>query len=171
MCINWKKYDYQTEIEINEGALDIEWRDQPALVTKYNEAKADAQKELDLAKERLDFLLAEKDRDYRLQFSGSGEKVTENSIKAAIDRDMDVQGLKQALIEAKHTLALMQAACIGFDHRKAVLENLVRLFGMQYYAEPQAKLEDRVAMDAASENAVQNRIKQAMSHGKPRRKN
>ncbi len=158
---DWKSYDYQSEVLIDEYKLDMEWKKQPALAVKYGEAKADAQRDQDIAKEKLDYLIAQKDTYYRGTAEG---KTTESAIKSKIDQDDDVVDARQRLIKCKHTVALMQAACDGFNQRKSALENLVKLFGMNYFVEPAADIESRGTVEAIQVDAAKKKVKEAMGH-------
>lgn len=159
-----ERLDYQADVEIDPDQLDREWRKQASLMVKYGEAKAKAQHELDLAKEALELLCAQKDVDFRESYEG--KKPTEAAIANMIMTDAEVQDARQALVEAKYRLGLMSAAVDGFQHRRAALENLVRLFGMQYYAEPFEDIEARGSLDDMTAAGAMNRVRKALQQSK-----
>lgn len=154
--MDWGKYDYAKEVEIDLGRLDEEWRKHPGLVIKYNEAKADANRTLDEAKERADLVIARVNADIRQSIEDEGgKKPTEKAIENMVLTDMEVQEVKQAVIEARHTVNLLAAACAGFDARGQALSNAVRLYTSSYFAEPAADIEARGYLEKAySEGAT-----------------
>lgn len=155
-----KGFDYQKEILINEDELDLEWKRQPELLLKYATAKADAQWEVDQAKEALDLLVAEKDLDIR---ENSDKKPTESAIKNMVELDEEVQEANQKLIKCKHNFALLTAAVDAFNCRRSALENLVKLHSVGYFAEPIADIEDRGVLENARAKTAREKIKSAMS--------
>lgn len=154
--------NYQRDVTINPGELDKEWRDHPALMIYYGEAKANAQHKLDLAKENLDLLTAEADREIREGFDS--KKPTEAAISNMIMTRSEIVKARSAVLEARHEFALLSAAVEAFQHRKSALENLVRLFGMQYYAEPTEDILTRGAVDSMTEAAVVGAIRSSLQN-------
>lgn len=159
------EFNYQEEVKINQYKLDIEWRNQPNYVLKYNEARADAQLVVDQAKEALDILIAEKDLEIR---DGSDKKPTETAISNLILLDPEVQQAKQKLLQDKHQLALLQAACSAFDNRRSALENLVKLFGMSYFSEPNADIEARGKLEEIGRKGVVEKLRKSLNGKSPK---
>lgn len=156
------KRNYQMDVTIDPSELDREWRDHPALMCYYGEAKAKAQYKLDLAKEKLDLLTAEADREIREGFDS--KKPTEAAIANMIMTRSEIVEARRAVLEARHEFALLSAAVEAFQHRKSALENLVRLFGMQYYAEPTEDILTRGAIDSMTEAAVVKTIRSSLQN-------
>lgn len=154
-------YNYEKEVLINDQALDAEWKNQPTYTLKYGLAKADAQRDADTAKEALNYLCAKKDGEIR---ESCDKKPTEAQIANMVLMDPDVQKAKKALIEAQYNLNMLQVACYAFNDRKSALENLVKLFGMNYFSEPIADIEARGTLDDMSSNAAISKVKKAMGH-------
>jgi len=131
------KLDFESDIEIDETALDVEWLDQPRLMLRYCKHAADMRREVDLAKEALDVARAEADRAIRKSPSEYGiEKVTEASVQAAITTHKSYQEAVARHIEAKYEYEVALAAVRSFEQRKTALENLVRLHGASYFSGP-----------------------------------
>lgn len=157
------KADYTRDVEIDQNNLDVEWKRQPKLVLHWSEMRADAARDVDEAKEALEILIAEKDMEIR---DSADKKPTESAIANMIKMDKDVQDAQQTLTEARHSLAKLQAACSAFDHKKAALENLVKLFGMSYFAEPSADLVSRGKLADMAEKGAKDKIEQRMNRAK-----
>lgn len=153
--------NYQMDVTIDPSELDREWRDHPALMYYYGEAKAKAQYKLDLAKEKLDLLTAEADKEIREGFDS--KKPTEAAITNMIMTRSEIVEARKAVLEARHKFALLSAAVEAFQHRKSALENLVRLFGMQYYAEPTEDILTRGTLDSMTETQVVNKIRASLT--------
>ena len=65
-----------------------------------------------------------------------GVKVTESSIDALVTADPEIQELEDALVVANKSLSVAEGAVRAMDHRKAGLDNLVRLYLAGYYQDP-----------------------------------
>lgn len=153
--------DYRNDVEIDESNLDREWKRQAELMFAYGKAKAEAQYKLDLAREKLDLLIAEKDLEVRNE--QTDRKRTEAWISNMITSLPSVQQARKDVNEAKRTLNVIQAAVEALQHKKAALENLVRLFGMSYFAEPVEAIENRGTIDHLVSGKVQERIKKTLN--------
>jgi hypothetical protein len=125
---------YDDDINIDEGALDVEWVDHSRRMLLYCQNAAEAQKEVNLAKERVDFVKARLDQDIRA--ASQGQTTREKSIEAAIITHPDYQAANNDYIERKYEHDIANAAVRAFEHRKSALENLVRLHANQYFAGP-----------------------------------
>ena len=125
---------------INQGRLDEEWLGQPKAFYRYALRLADAKADLERAKADRDVTAAEVDQEIRANPAafGLGDKQTEAAIKNAGAVEVRIIKANKAIIKAKHEVDILQAAVDAMDHRKKALENLVHLFGMNYFAEPKA---------------------------------
>lgn len=133
--------NYEQDIIIDEQALDVEWLDQPQKMARYCNICADAHRDMDLAKEKLDYTYATIERDVRADPAAFGvlpgsRGITEDSIKAAIQVHDDYRKASRDHLDARHEYEVALGAVRAFDHRKSALENLVRLHGQSYFAGP-----------------------------------
>ncbi len=148
--------NYERDMEIDPNALDVEWMEQPRLMVRYAQHSAEAKKQADLAKENLDIIEAELDKEIRSNPDAFGlGKPTEASIRATILLQKRYQEAHQELINAQYEQEMAKNACIAVSARKDALENLVRLFALQYFAGPSLprdlnkKWEDRMKQQSA----------------------
>ena len=141
------KNSYESDVEIDEGALDVEWLDHPSRMYRYCVSAADAQMRSDLAKERQEIVKAEVEQSVRSDPASHGIEVrttkdgarqppTEGAINAAVLLHDGYQEATRAYIHAKFENAVAQGAVRAFDARRSALENLVRLHGQSYFAGP-----------------------------------
>ena len=129
--------DFEQDIRINESALDIEWLRQADLMGQYCRHAAHARAVMDKAKERLDVVEAEMDRDIRdFPERYNLSKLTETLIKSTVLLTEERQIAAQAHIDTKYEYDIAQAAVRAIDQKKSALENLVKLHGMSYFAGP-----------------------------------
>lgn len=129
--------NYDSDIRIDESALDVEWLEQPTLMMKYARHAADCRMNLDLVKERVDFVKAELDKHIRENPKEyKMEKLTESAIQNIIITQKRYMDAEEQLIHARYELDIANAAVRAMDARKDALENLVRLHGQQYFAGP-----------------------------------
>lgn len=128
--------EFDKDVSINPEALDVEWLRQPRLVAKYSEALASAKESMTRAKDSIDVVKAEVDGELRAGFAADAKKPTEAAIAAMVLQAQSYQDANEAYLVAKRRADMVQAAVTALDHKKAALENLVRLFGQNYFAGP-----------------------------------
>ncbi len=129
---------YEDDIGIDQSGLDVEWLGQPGLMLKYGRSAAHAGRAADLAKERVEIVIAELDKDIRNKPGDYGvSKITESVVDNTIKMQPAYLSANGEYIEAKYEFELSKYAVRAFDARKLALENLVRLHGQQYFAGPQ----------------------------------
>ena len=129
--------NYEKDIQIDESALDVEWLSQASLMLKYTRHQASTAKDEELAKEELDLVKAELDKEIRSEPEKFKiEKITEGAITSAILTSKRYKEISQRCIDAKFENNVAKGAVRSFEQRKDALENLVRLHGQQYFAGP-----------------------------------
>src|SRR5271157_3525172 len=129
--------NYEKDIIIDESSLDLEWLNQPALFMKYAKHAANAQMELDHAKQTLDIAKAEADKEIRNnpdKFELA--KATDTAVANAILIHPAYKEAYDAYLEAKYECEMARSAVTAFDQRKNALEYLVKLLGQNYFAGP-----------------------------------
>jgi len=130
---------FAEELEIDKYNLDEEWKRQPYLCYKWTSLVAEAEKRLDDVKSRRDLCKANLDAAVRRNPQEYGllkEKPTEAAILGVIVANDTYRELEEKYIEAKRKFGIAQAASRAVDHKKQALENMVKLFLNNYYAEP-----------------------------------
>lgn len=157
--------DYETDIVIDESALDVEWLEQPRLFLRYCRKEHEARRDMDYAKERLDLVKAKLDKKMRADPDRYQiERISEGAIMNTILLQPEYEEAAKKHIEAKYEYGIAIAAVRAFDQRKTALENLARLHGQQYFAGP------RVPRDITEERQLrQQRSDQRV--GKAMRRN
>ena len=137
-----EEFDYAQDISINKHELDREWVAQADLMWKYAKAEADAEYEMDRAKERLELVKADLDKRVRLLLTGGDKKPTETVIASAVLIHEECKEASSAHLQAKHTYNVLRAAVKAITQRKDSLENLVWLFGKEYFSTPQNRSQE-----------------------------
>lgn len=129
--------NYEKDIKIEDYNLDIEWLEQPEKMFKYAKNAAELRAQLDSAKENLDLVKAELDKNVRSNPDKFGiEKITEAVVTATIITHPDYKKANDMFLQSKFELDVANAAVKAMEQRKDALENLVKLFGLQYFAGP-----------------------------------
>lgn len=116
--------------------LDSEIQKQPGLYQYWADQLADAKRETGRAEIALKVRLGEVERDFRKNGLPSGNKVTEASIKAELESEPEIRDLRNALTDAYHAQGLRESTVRALDHKKAQLDNAVRLWSNGYYQDP-----------------------------------
>jgi hypothetical protein len=161
------EFDYAAELAIDKHGLDEEWLRQPALMGKYNKAHAQATLNKNRAKDALEVAKGEMKRVGAelavgiKESNGGSDTTVSNKVLSHPDYlkvQADYYAAMAKLTEAQYEEDLYFGAVMAFQGRKAALEELVRLYGMDYFSEP--KMEGgghnlRVqASQAATEEAI-----------------
>lgn len=128
------------DLEISATDLDIEWVRQPQLFMRYSMASAHFKKLANEASERVKIVEAELKADAAddpVACLGSGVKPSNEKIAAYAKSHPDYEAASKRAVEAQYRADMADNAVFAFHQRKAALENLVRLAGMEYFAGPQ----------------------------------
>jgi hypothetical protein len=162
--------NYEQDIMIDPDALDVEWGNQASLMMKYARFLANTRMVLDKAKEALDIVKAELDKDIRSNPDRYGlEKITDKVVENTIPLSQEYKAASERLINAKYEADIAYGAVKSIDARKDALENLVRLHGMQYFAGPSVPRDLSFEMQKHEKQKASNRqIGEAMTEGRKR---
>lgn len=165
-------FDFESDLNIDPDNLDIEWLNQPKLLMKYSKLEADAKAELEKAKEYVAFIKAQTDSSIRKDPTAFGiDKITEGAITSAINVDASVREAVQRQNKVQYLLNLVTNMVRAIDQRKSSLENLVRLFGMEYFASPNdnrtlGEKVDALKLKELSKESVISNMRKAMKERK-----
>jgi len=129
--------NYEKDTQIDPDALDIEWLSQARLMMKYTRHAAETRMEADNEKERLDLVKAGLDKEIRLDPEKFDiTKITESAIFNTIITQQKYIMANAKYIEARFEAEIAKGAVAAIEQRKTALENLVKLYGQQYFAGP-----------------------------------
>lgn len=132
-----RESNYSDDMKIDDSALDIEWLEQPTLMFKYAKLSAEAKMDLDRAKDRLDLVKAEIDSWIRKDPKAFGvDKITESVVLNTVMTQTEYIEAQEAVLNAKYNFDVVRGAAEAVNARKDALENMVKLYGMQYFAGP-----------------------------------
>jgi len=129
--------DYERDMYIDCDSLDVEWLEQSMLMMRYSTYEADKEREKDLAKEALDLVKADLDRNIRENPDKYGiAKPTETAISNTIISQEEYKEAYHKFLNIQYEYNIAKSATRAVAQRKDALENLVRLHGQQYFAGP-----------------------------------
>ena len=133
---------YESDLKIDENALDREFIMQPSKYMEYAKKAAQADSERKKAKESLELTLAKLDKHAREKAAENGEKVTEKVIDGRVKMADDYQDALAEVRDAEYSYSVLIGAVRAFDQRKTALENLVKLYIGGYFSAPQQDTND-----------------------------
>jgi exonuclease VII small subunit len=163
-----KEINYAEDIQIDGEALDLEWLNQSSLMFKYGRHSANMQRKLEEAKQELDIARAEADKEIRNDPEKFGlTKTTDSVVANAILNCGDYQEAYSQYMDAKYEADMARAAVNAFEHRKSALENLVRLYGQQYFAGPSVPYQINREWESKEKD---QRVSKKISEGLQRRR-
>lgn len=129
--------NYQKDLEIDLNNLHGEWLKQPVLYSQYAEAAAEASRQKDDTRNKLEVIRAQLDLEIR---SNPGKfelgKVTEAAVANVVLLQREYQEALGKYYQAKYELEILNGVVKAFDQKKTALENEVRLWAGQYFAGP-----------------------------------
>ncbi len=150
--------EMRLEIHPDPNRLDEEWVKQIRLRTSYGFDRAEARRELSMAKAGLEVIEAQLKLDIRSNPSKFGlDKVTEEAIKAAVPVQVKFKIAKEEVRDAQYEVDMLDAALEAIDDRKYALKDLVQLRMSNYFGEPRAPAGAREEMEDVVKSSVRKR--------------
>lgn len=123
--------------EIDKYRLDDEWVMQERMMGKAGEALAEAKRELETAKSKLEVREALIDKRIRTNPQKYDlTKISEGAIRSEVLLQMSERSEGQNLIDAKYKVAILQAALERLNSRGKAISDLIYLHSIQYFAAP-----------------------------------
>jgi hypothetical protein len=120
------------DLTIDKTNLDKELLEHPQRVYEINKTAALAEKKRDEADFELKVVEAELEKEAREKLSKTTEGAVKNFVRT---HPYYIAALKNS-IDANSEFKIIQAGVIAFSHRKMALENLIKLYLSNYFAEP-----------------------------------
>jgi len=140
------------ELQIDRNNLDREWLMQATLYQRWAEEHAVAQSRRDSLKDELGLVLAEVELEVRQHPAEFGiDKVTEAVVKAVVSKDSRVIEANKQYLIARERVAVLGTMVEALNHKKAALENLVRLWLNGYWVSS-----DQPRSESSREDYFQN---------------
>ena len=125
--------NYERDVSIDPDALDVEWLRQPMNYMTYAQEAARLDAAMKRAKESMEVTYAQIDREVRRT---ADKKLTEAQVSAAILTDERYKDSQAQYNDATYEYNICIAAVKAMDHKRAALENLVKLYQGSYFAGP-----------------------------------
>jgi hypothetical protein len=111
--------EFDEDLNITDD-LEAEWKSQAMSFQKWGEEHAQAVRERDRLKDRLEITKAQA---YTKLSAQTEPKLTVDGVKAAVQQDMPVQKVMNRLREANYQVNVMYTAKMGMEHKKVALEH------------------------------------------------
>lgn len=143
--------DFKKDLYIDPHDLKDGWLNQPILLADWSEKYADAAFLRDKAKQNLDVVRANLDKEIRTNWENYFEKnPTETALSVAISGHKDMVEAHNEYLEASRKANLLMGAVQAFNNRKKALEYLTQLYLSNYYADPKIPSEAKEIEHRAS---------------------
>ena len=134
-------------VQIDEHNLDKECVKLPSDYLKYSHLAADAKRDLEDMKNKLEVIQAELAKDIRSNPENFGlEKVTEKAVDMTVLTLPRYQKALARMHTLKHNADLAQSVVWALEHKKRTLTLLVELFGMGYFSSPKISKQGKEAV-------------------------
>jgi len=122
-------------ISLNRFQLDVEAQQQSHYYYEVGEELAGAKSLRDRATNKLKTRKAEIEIDLRVN-PPKEPKITEAVVAAFLAKDPELIELETNLVDLSKGVAHLEGLLRSLDHKKSMLDNLVRLYLSGYYADP-----------------------------------
>jgi len=156
----------EEDFAIDKYNLDEAWVSQPDTYRRYAEALADAKQDFELVKNELRLARADVEMRIRVDPEEFGlSKLTEGSVKVAVEQDSAVSKAELAVIDAKHKVNMLEASVAALDHRKRALSDLVSLHLADYFSKPVPREGSQELMDSAMKQKTRRSKRRSKSDG------
>lgn len=136
---------YEKDLAIDKNHLDDECLEQPAKYLYWAEKLVDAEDEKEKLKRKKDVVYAEAEERVRIEADLNGDKITEAKVKAKVILDSEVEQIETEYTAACKKAKLMSVAVEAFHQRKKSIEQLVQLYGLGYYSQPNGGTKEKAA--------------------------
>lgn len=123
------------DVKIDKLGLDEAAAEQAGIYYHWAQEAAEARAARDKADNRVEYRKAEIALNLRRN-PPANVKITEASIAELVCADPEIIELEDKLVEANKKLALAEGALRALDHKKSMIDNLVRLHLAGYYGDP-----------------------------------
>jgi hypothetical protein len=141
--------DFSEYIKINKFKLPEECERHSGLFHQCAEEYAEAQTAYDAAVDREKLMQSEVEMDIRKSWDADRDgKSTEGSVSAKLEQHPTIQKNKERTRQAKKNMLILQAAKSAFEHRKAMLDNLVTLLVKGFYSVPNGGRDESTTSEA-----------------------
>lgn len=148
-------------LEVNKFELDREWVEQPGLYHKFSRKLAKCIEKLEIAENNVELVeaqLGQKIRENPEQFGCS--KSTDKAVKDTVICHPLYQNAVAEVAKAKYNKSLLTGTCNALEQRKEGIQDLVKLHGKNYFADPRADSEeDKETMRNIEKRSVRSRGK------------
>ena len=150
-----KTYEEFPSLAVDKYRLDIEWEGQPELYRKWASYLGERQADADTWKDHCEQLRSRVDATIREDLSARGEKFTEAKITGMVAQNLEYVEALRTLRISQAEIGQLKALVTALEQRKSALENLTRLYGMEYFAKPNIPA---VGQEIAANNKIHRSI-------------
>lgn len=151
--------NFEADLAIDKNRLDEEWLRIAQDLMRYGVLLGQAIYDHNRAKQSLDVTMANLDASIRNEFNTATPpvKFTEAMVDGKIRSAATYIEAQDKLFKASRSMQLHQQAVYAFQAKRAALENLVKLYLNNYWAEPKSPMAQE-GLDQAYHKAVSDAI-------------
>ncbi|MDD5650433.1 MAG: hypothetical protein PHF86_08475 [Candidatus Nanoarchaeia archaeon] len=130
---------FEEDIKINKFKLDVECEKHPSIFWYWTNKLAQYKNNLLDTEDSLKLITAEVDTNYRENWDETNwGKKTEGSISGKVAADEKVRKAKENYMKCQHEVNILNASVSAMEHKKAMLDNEIKLLIGGFYSAPNA---------------------------------
>ena len=149
---------------IDQTQLDKQCSIQPDLYDEQAQAQAEDKFNLSVMEEELSRYRAELDERIRTNYADYGlEKITEDGVKMAINRDEEYQRRRSKILRKQYLIDARTGRLRSLEHRKQGLQDAVILWVNNYNSEPKVPAEAREKLNEYQKQSTRRRVSSGLN--------
>ena len=148
------EFDFEKEIEINLDSLELDCQDQSKLLGKYMTEKARLKQWIRNLKEEYKVQASQVKKDL---LETEKKKPTVAEMDIAVTLDADCQTLIDQINQKEYEADLVDAAIASINDRKYMLQEEVKLLGMNYFSRVSTTNGNRVIAKEAAKTSEKSK--------------
>jgi len=154
--------ELKAKLPINQYALDVECRNQAALLEEVGELTAAIRKEAKVAKEHVEYVKADLANKIRKNPEKYGlTKTTDSAVSSAVILQKEYQEAVKKMLDLTEEAECFSTLLTAVEQRKSLIRDAVSLFIHQYYSSQELTSEESDVRKVTEEQIISKRIEKA----------
>jgi len=150
--------DFSVDVKVDRFFLEKACQEHSNIFRVYSEKLAEAKEERNDAKDVLEYTKSKVEMKYR-QMKEPPVKITEASVTSLVHTHAKVKDAKKDYTAASKAVDTYEAAVRALEHKKSMIDNLVKLWIAGYFSDPGR------AQDDVAKNKSRSKLKRRGNDG------
>ena len=154
--------ELKSRLPVDQYNLEVECRNQPALLEEVGEIAAEVKRRSRAAKEHLEYVKADLSTKIRRSPETYGmSKVTDASVMTSVVLQSEYQKAVEEMLDAMEQADSFSTLLVAVEQRKSLIRDVVSLFIHEYYSSQKLINEEHNLGKVTEEQIIKQRIENA----------